>query len=79
MKWKIENKSLTKEFEFDNFFDAVAFVNEISSLTDRIDHSPDVLIHSGGKVKVMLFTHSENKLTYKDYSLAKMIDELVKD
>jgi 4a-hydroxytetrahydrobiopterin dehydratase len=77
MKWTIEKKYLTREFEFHDFLEAVEFVNKISSLAENIDHHPDILIHSGNKVKVMLFTHSEKKLTYKDYSLAEMIDGLV--
>jgi 4a-hydroxytetrahydrobiopterin dehydratase len=70
MKWKIEKGFLTREFKFYNFLEAIEFVNKISSLAENIDHHPDILIHSGNKVKVMLFTQSENKLTYKDYSLA---------
>ncbi|HPD81940.1 MAG TPA: 4a-hydroxytetrahydrobiopterin dehydratase [Candidatus Pacearchaeota archaeon] len=76
MKWKIEKKLLTREFEFGSFIEAIEFVNKVSSLAENIDHHPDVLIHSENKVKIMLFTHSENKLTYKDYSLAEMIDNL---
>jgi 4a-hydroxytetrahydrobiopterin dehydratase len=76
MKWKVENKFLTREFKFYNFLEAIEFVNKVSSLAENIDHHPDILIHSGNKVRIMLFTHSENKLTYKDYSLAEMIDEL---
>jgi 4a-hydroxytetrahydrobiopterin dehydratase len=79
MKWKIEKKLLTREFSFRDFLEAVEFVNKVSSLAENIDHHPDILIHSGNKVKIMLFTHSENKLTYKDYSLAEMIDNLIKD
>jgi 4a-hydroxytetrahydrobiopterin dehydratase len=74
MDWKTENKKLVKEFELKNFEDAVSFVNQIMPLAEAADHHPDVLIHSYKKVKVMLFTHSEEKITEKDYSLAKQID-----
>jgi len=77
MDWKIENKILIKEFEFKDFFEAVEFVNKISALAGKMNHHPDLLIHSYNKVKVMLFTHSENKVTEKDYSLSKMIDKLI--
>ena len=76
MDWKIENDLLTKEFEFKNFIEAVQFVNNILPLAQEMDHHPDILIHSYKKVKVMLYTHSEKKITQKDYSLAKKIDEI---
>ena len=68
------NEEVTKEFELENFKDAVSFVNRIMPLAEAADHHPDVLIHSYKKVKVMLFTHSEGKVTDKDYSLAEQID-----
>ena len=74
MDWKTENKKLVKEFELRNFKDAVSFVNQIMPLAEASEHHPDVLIHSYKKVKVMLFTHSEEKITEKDFSLAKQID-----
>lgn len=74
MDWKTEDKKLVKEFELKNFEDAVSFVNQIMPLAEASDHHPDILIHSYKKVKVMLFTHSENKITDKDYALAEQID-----
>jgi 4a-hydroxytetrahydrobiopterin dehydratase len=77
MNWEIENDILTKEFEFNNFIEAVLFVNKISSVSEKVQHHPDILIHSYKKVKIMLFSHSENKITERDYELAKMIDGLI--
>ena len=72
--WKEENNQLVKEFELSDFKGAVDFVNKIVPHAEAADHHPDVLIHSYKKVKVMLFTHSEGKVTDKDYSLAEQID-----
>jgi 4a-hydroxytetrahydrobiopterin dehydratase len=77
MKWKIENGVLTKEFEFKNFLEAVEFVNKISILAESMNHHPDLLIHSYNKVKIMLSSHEENKVSDKDYELANRIDELI--
>jgi len=76
MEWK-KDKKLEKEFIFSNFVESVEFVNKIVPLAQAADHHPDILIHSYKKVKVMLFTHSENKIKDKDYNLAKKIDGLV--
>lgn len=76
MDWKIEGKSLVKEFEFDNFSEAIKFVNKILPLAEEANHHPDLLIHSYKKVKIMMYTHIEDKITDKDYSLAKKIDSI---
>lgn len=76
MDWKTENNTLDKEFVFKNFKEAIDFVNRILPLAEAADHHPDILIHSYKKVKVMLFTHSEGKITEKDYALAEKIDKL---
>jgi 4a-hydroxytetrahydrobiopterin dehydratase len=74
MDWTTENNKLVKEFVLTNFKDAVSFVNQIMPLAEAADHHPDILIHAYKKVKVMLFTHSEGKITDKDYALAQQID-----
>lgn len=75
MNWKIEKQKLTKEFEFADFMQAVEFVNKISVLAEEMNHHPDVLIHSYNKVKIMLYTHSEDKITDKDHLLSEKIDK----
>ncbi len=76
MNWDTEEKGLTREFEFANFVEAVAFVDRIVPLAEAADHHPDILIHSYKKVLVTLFTHSEGKITEKDHALAAQIDAL---
>lgn len=77
MSWKIEENKLTKEFTFHNFVEAVAFVQKIVPLAEAMNHHPDILIYAYKKVKITLFTHSENKVTDKDHTLAKKIDALI--
>ena len=76
MDWKIDNNKLVKEFVFSNFVEAVEFINKIVPLAERVNHHPDVLIHSYKKVRIELMTHSEGKITDKDYDLAKEIDNI---
>lgn len=77
MEWEVKNNKLEKEFTFLNFVESVDFVNKIVPLAESANHHPDILIHSYKKVNVMLFTHSEGKITRKDHDLAKKIDRLV--
>lgn len=78
MNWKIEWKSLVKEFEFGNFTEAVRFVDNIVPLAEEGNHHPDILIHSYKKVKIMMYTHTEDKITQKDYDLADKVDGILK-
>ena len=77
MNWEIKEKFLEKEFTFSGFTEAINFINKILPLAEEINHHPNILIHSYKKVKIMLFTHSENKITDKDYTLAGKIDDVI--
>jgi 4a-hydroxytetrahydrobiopterin dehydratase len=74
MTWETKNNILIKEYTFKNYIDAINFINKITPLAETLNHHPDILIHSYKKVKIMLITHSENKITNLDYKLAKKID-----
>lgn len=73
--WKEEESFLVKVFEFDNFVEAVDFVNKIVPIAEDMRHHPDVEIFSYKSVRVKLTTHDEgNKITEKDINLAKEIN-----
>ena len=74
--WLEKENYLEKEFIFNNFKQAVNFVNKIAVLAEKLGHHPDILIYQYKKVKISLSTHSENKITDKDYLLASQIDEI---
>ncbi len=76
MNWKTQNNKLVKEFEFSDFKEAVGFVNRIVPLAEKINHHPDIYIHSYKKVRIELFTHSEGEITTMDYNLAGEIDRI---
>ncbi len=76
MAWKIKQATLQKEFQFQDFSEAVQFVNQVKDLANAANHHPDILIHSYNQVKIMLMTHDQNAITDKDHNLAKAIDNL---
>jgi 4a-hydroxytetrahydrobiopterin dehydratase len=76
MDWKTENNYLVKEFLFPDFVQAVRFVNQIVPISEKANHHPNIYIHSYKKVRIELFTHSEGKITEKDYELAAKIDRI---
>ena len=74
--WKIKDKKLTADFSFDNFKEALKFVNEIGKIAEKENHHPDIYIHDYKNVLVTLFTHKEDKITDKDQNVAREIDKL---
>lgn len=73
-QWSFLNAQIQKEFSFKDFIDALSFVNKVALESEKMDHHPDILIHSWNKVKISISTHSEGGVTEKDFELAKRID-----
>lgn len=75
--WKTENDRLTKTFEFNNFSEALQFVNKIGEIAEDKKHHPDILLRDYKFVDISLTTHDEGyKITEKDVELAQLIDTL---
>ena len=73
--WSIHESHLMREFSFENFADAKAFVDEISVLCETKNHHAD--LHFGwGYVVVELTTHDEGKVTSLDFEVALAINSL---
>ena len=75
--WKHEGKFITRTFEFDQFMDAIAFVNEVAEAAEREEHHPDINIRYT-TVRLSIQTHSKGGVTEWDTGLAKAIDVLEK-
>lgn len=76
--WIYVNNSISKEFEFKDFIEAMAFVSSAALEAEKMDHHPDILIYGWNKVKINLSTHSAGGVTEKDFQLAKKIEERLK-
>lgn len=76
--WIYVNNSISKEFEFKDFIQAMAFVNSVALEAEKMDHHPDILIYGWNKVKINLSTHSVGGVTENDFQLAKKIEERLK-
>lgn len=73
--WQKKDNTIVREFEFKDFKSALQFVNKIGSAAEKMNHHPMIAL-MWGRVKVVLTTHSEGKVTAKDKTLAKEIDKL---
>ena len=74
--WIIDNKSIMKEFKFDNFIDAFGFMSKVALLSEKMDHHPDWQ-NTYNKVKIKLTTHDKGGITTNDIKLAESIDKLI--
>ncbi len=71
----VEEHHLEREFRFDDFRQALDFVNEVGELAEEQGHHPDIFL-SYGKVKIQLWTHKINGLHENDFIVAAKIDAL---
>jgi 4a-hydroxytetrahydrobiopterin dehydratase len=74
-EWELEKKHIERTFEFDDFADAIDFVNAVAEVAEDEEHHPDIDIRYN-KVRLVLSTHSKGGLTELDFALAERIDTL---
>jgi len=71
----VEGHHLSRTFEFEDFQQALDFVNRAGAIAEREGHHPDV--HLGwGRASFDIFTHTIGGLSESDFVLAAKIDQL---
>lgn len=73
--WIFENESISKQFQFKDFIEALSFVNSVGLESEKMNHHPDILMFAWNKVKITISTHDAGGVTEKDFSLAQKIEE----
>ena len=74
--WNINDKSIKKEFKFNNFIDAFGFISKVALLSEKMDHHPNWQ-NTYNKVTIALTTHDIGGITSNDIKLAEAIDILI--
>jgi 4a-hydroxytetrahydrobiopterin dehydratase len=74
--WQREGADIVRLFGFEDFIQAVEFVNEVAELAEAAGHHPDIDIRYN-KVRLALSSHDAGGLTQRDFDLASSIDELI--
>ncbi len=75
-EWEYENKSITRTIEFEEFNDAIDFVNDLAEIAEEAQHHPDITIRHT-KVTLKLTTYDAGGVTNLDIELAQRVDNLV--
>ena len=76
--WTLDGDAIRKQYTFEDFLQAIAFVNRIAPEAERADHHPDILINYK-RVTLTYSTHDEGGLTEKDFAGAAMADATQKN
>lgn len=76
MDWQENDNFLGKNFSFNTFIQAVDFVNKVAEIAEQLNHHPEIFLHDYNQVRIQTTTHSEGKITQKDYTLTEQIDSL---
>lgn len=71
--WSVDGVVLRREFRFEDFDAAFAFMTRVAALAKGMDHHPN-WSNAYDKVVIELTTHDVGGLTSKDFELAEGID-----
>ena len=74
--WTLEGKAIRKQYTFDGFASAVAFIVRVGFDAEAADHHPDILLSNYKKVTLTFTTHSDGGLTEKDFGAADAADRV---
>jgi 4a-hydroxytetrahydrobiopterin dehydratase len=73
--WELIDRSIRKQFTFQDFPEAVLFVSALVPGAEAANHHPDIVI-SYSRVALTYTTHSEGGLTPKDFEGARAADDV---
>jgi 4a-hydroxytetrahydrobiopterin dehydratase len=74
--WEVVNEHhLRKEYKFEDFKEAQAFVNRVGAVAEEQWHHPDIC-YGWGRAEITIWTHKIDGLTESDFILAAKIDKL---
>ena len=77
MKWEESDGKLVRNVKCKDFEEALALLNKIASIAERINHHPDMKIFRYKFLSIEVYTHDINSITPKDYELAEAIDQIL--
>jgi 4a-hydroxytetrahydrobiopterin dehydratase len=75
--WQIKQGKLHKQFIFDDFTAAFAFMTDLAAVAERLNHHPD-WSNSYNRVTISLNTHDIGGLSKKDFDFAEAADRATK-
>jgi 4a-hydroxytetrahydrobiopterin dehydratase len=74
--WTRDGEAIHRTYTFADFPTAIAFIVQVGFGAEAADHHPDILLHRYKRVTLTYTTHSEKKLTEKDWEGARRADAI---
>jgi 4a-hydroxytetrahydrobiopterin dehydratase len=74
--WYFKDGGIEKDFLFQDFIHAMAFIVKVGFQAEKMNHHPE-LFSVYNKVKIRLTTHDQKGLTDKDFNLAILIETVI--
>lgn len=71
-----DGKSISRAYQFNNYYETMAFVNALAWIAHREDHHPDLAV-SYNRCVVTYSTHSVGGLSENDFICAAQADALL--
>jgi len=76
MQWERSGDEIVREWTFNDFAEAMEFVNRVADQAEAANHHPDIFLHGWNKVRLALTNHSAGGLTEPDFEMAGRFDAL---
>jgi len=73
--WTANANTIERSFQFENFVQAMDFVNQIAEAAEGVNHHPDIHI-SYNKVRLVLVSHDSGGVSQRDIRMAAKINEI---
>ena len=74
--WSYTDSKLLKTYKLNDFNAALAFINQVGEVAERLNHHPDIH-NSWNRVTLRLCTHDAGgQVTEKDLTLARAIQSI---
>jgi 4a-hydroxytetrahydrobiopterin dehydratase len=75
VSWTRAGDRIEKTVKKSDFREAMAYVNQVADIAERLNHHPDISI-SWNRVGLQVSTHDSGGLTALDFELAGAVDAL---
>jgi 4a-hydroxytetrahydrobiopterin dehydratase len=73
-EWHLERGKLERRWVFQDFVEAMAFVNRVAAVAEAAGHHPDIDIRYN-QVTLGLISHDAGGITRRDAAMASQIDK----
>ncbi|MFB6166887.1 MAG: 4a-hydroxytetrahydrobiopterin dehydratase [Candidatus Nanohaloarchaea archaeon] len=74
--WEEDGRWLVKQFEFEDFREAVDFVEDVAEAAEDLAHHPDIGVRNYNEVVLSITSHEEGGITEKDFEFVDRVEEL---